>query len=182
MPTPDYDAARDEYDPRRIGLRVKLLWVAESRPASGAYFYISPTTGKDSLFRETMKALGWWPVDEPMPARTEKERYLTCFQKCGYLLEDIVQRPVNKGLSRSQRTQAIQDGVQPLLGKLREIDPEHIIIIKGPVYEELTPALLKSRFGSRLLNQGPIPFPGSNHAIEYRNAIVSLLDRVPPCE
>ncbi len=53
-----YRAAREAYRPHRIS----VLFIAESPPTSGGYFYFEKTVGKDHLFRETMKALGLWTL------------------------------------------------------------------------------------------------------------------------
>ncbi len=54
-----YRAAREAYRPERV----RVLFIAESPPASGGFFYFVETIGKDHLFRETMKAVALWPVD-----------------------------------------------------------------------------------------------------------------------
>ncbi len=53
----DYAVARNKYRPSKV----EVLWIAESPPSSQGFFYFEKTTGKDHLFRETMKAVGIWP-------------------------------------------------------------------------------------------------------------------------
>ncbi len=53
-----YRVAREAYRPERV----RVLLIAESPPASGGFFYFPETIGKDHLFRQTMKAMGLWPV------------------------------------------------------------------------------------------------------------------------
>ncbi len=70
-----YAEARNKYRPDRIG----VLFVAESPPSSGGYFYFENTTGKDHLFRETMKALGFWEEEKSMPKGLDKKPLLEKF-------------------------------------------------------------------------------------------------------
>jgi hypothetical protein len=59
--------------------KTKLLIVAESPPASGGYFYFDRATGKDSFFRETMKALRLFPEDNRMKKGFDKTPLLEEF-------------------------------------------------------------------------------------------------------
>ena len=60
-----YILARNKYKPDEV----EILFIAESPPASGSYFYFPETTGKDSLFNSTMKALDLYPENKVMKKR-----------------------------------------------------------------------------------------------------------------
>lgn len=55
MKTSDYTRARERYHPSKV----EVLWIAESPPAGGGYYYFEKATGQNpvDLFSETMKAL-----------------------------------------------------------------------------------------------------------------------------
>jgi len=55
-PKDKYTVSRNKYKPNKVN----VLLIAESPPSSGGYFYSETTIGKDHLFRETMKVLGFW--------------------------------------------------------------------------------------------------------------------------
>src|ERR671925_2069621 len=89
---PKYLVHREKYRP----YRVNVLFVAESPPTSGSYFYFPHTNGKDHLFSETMRALGLWKVGLPMRKGVDKKSLLTEFQSRGYFLVDVCGSPVDK--------------------------------------------------------------------------------------
>src|SRR5260370_35970240 len=68
-----YSVARNKYKPRRVN----ILFIAESPPSSGGYFYSEKTIGKDHLFRETMTALEFWPSGRPMRKDCDKRSMST---------------------------------------------------------------------------------------------------------
>jgi hypothetical protein len=76
--------------------RVKILLIAESPPASGEHFYIDRATGTDSLFRETMKALGLFPEDMKMSKGFDKLCLLKEFQSQDFFVIDASYKPVNR--------------------------------------------------------------------------------------
>ncbi len=53
-----FDVKREAYRPEKV----RVLFIAESPPASGGLVYFPETIGKDPLFRETMKAVALWLV------------------------------------------------------------------------------------------------------------------------
>src|SRR5713226_389413 len=94
-----YSVARNKYKPRRVN----ILFIAESPPSSGGFFYFGKTIGKDHLFRETMKALELWPRNEPMPRGVDKRSMLQRFQSMGFYLLDTCTFPVDKLGPRNRR-------------------------------------------------------------------------------
>src|SRR5467141_2737213 len=87
-----FNRARRKYRPRKV----RFLLIAESPPSSGGFFYFETTIGKDHLFRETMKALKFWPEGEPMRRGVDKRLMLQRFQTLGFYLLDTCTFPLNK--------------------------------------------------------------------------------------
>ncbi len=151
-----------------------MLWIAESPPTSGSYFYFEEATGHDHLFRETMRAVKFWPEDEKMLKGTDKRPLLEKFQSKGYFLVDTSPYPVDK-LQDGKRNEALVEGL-PALGRLVErLNPSGVIIVKSNVY-----ALARKMLGSmgmedRVLNKESLPFPTHGRQKSYRTRIHQLL-------
>src|SRR5438552_17847745 len=101
----DYRDARERYRPSKID----VLWVAESPPVGGGYFYFETTSSHNHLFRDTMKALYWWPETETMHAGTNKIPYLKKFHNHGYFLIDSSEKPLNDIKKDRQRKPVISE-------------------------------------------------------------------------
>ena len=165
-----FRAARDQYRPGRV----KLLWIAESPPTSGSYFYFQKTTGGDHLFRETMRAVGLWPAGEIMKKGIDKQPLLERFQSKGFFLIDTCSYPVDK-LPDGQRRRAIIDGTSSVLQMVSELNPNGIIIVKSNIYDPVKDALESSGFAGKILNQRPLPFPSHGRQQSYRKRISDIL-------
>lgn len=180
---PDFDfeavtAAREEFNPKRLGESVKVLFVAEAIANSGRwdeypYFYFKkqrPTIS--SLYMQTMQAVFGDGVDY---GACEKENYLEQFQSLGYYLLDAARCPVDKlRLSKPKRNTVIKNCAEThLIPEIRELKPASTILIKKNVFETLQPLLVKE--GVNILNKSPIPFPGSGRQAEYRRRIRECL-------
>lgn len=156
----------------RLGLPIEVLWIAESPPAGGGYFYFERTSARNHLFRETMKALGWWPLDAPMRAGLDKSLYLGRFQEDGNFLIDLAPEPVNR-LSDAKREAALRKNVPRMMAQVNTLRPKNVLIIKQNVFEILYPAMQSSGF--TVLNKEPIPFPSHGWQAEYRSKIQELV-------
>lgn len=169
---PDFTTSRERYNPRNQGTPIRVLWIAESPPAGGGYFYFD-TTSKNHLFRETMRGLGWWPEDETMSAGIDKTPYLRRFQKAGHFLVDLSYVPVNK-MGRNEKERVLRRSIPRLLNDLEALDPQKILIVKATLFDLLSSRIGETRFGPRVLNTGPIPFPSHGGQKRYREEIRKL--------
>lgn len=168
-----YSSAREFYRPNRI----RLLFIAESPPSSGGYFYFTRTIGKDHLFRETMKALDLWPQSQRMRKGIDKRPYLHQFMKMKFFLIDTCDRPVDK-LPRKSRTLQISKGASTIAARVRKLTPAKIVVVKKTVFGPVRNALRNADLDSKLLNDKPIPFPSHGHQATYRNQLRRLARRI----
>lgn len=168
-----YISARDKWKPDAV----KFLIIAESPPASGGYFYFPETTGKDSLFNATMKALDIYPERKVMPKGLDKTRMLAKFQARGFFLVDVSYSPIAK-LSRKEMRKAIKKGIPAVIAKVRELNPDGIIIIKKSLFEPVKAALEEAGFGGKILNEKAVPFPSSGNQRTYRRVLRVLTARM----
>jgi len=153
---------------------VKLLWIAESPPTSGSYFYFQRTTGKDHLFRETMRAVGLWPEKEIMKKGLDKQSLLERFRSKGYFLIDTCSYPVDK-LPDRERRRAILHGTSGVVQLVSELNPDGIIIVKSNIYEPVKHALETWGLAEKILNQKPLPFPSHGRQQSYRKQISNIM-------
>jgi hypothetical protein len=125
--SPEYltenEALRSRYRPDRV----RLLFVGESSPASGRFFYRADS----NLFRATRDAFVW--AFGPMPNGGE---FLAEFRSRGAWLVDMSDRPVNRQRGRP-RAAAVDAGIERLADTIAATQPERVIAVKstleGPV-------------------------------------------------
>jgi len=79
-----YFHLRNKYRPENI----KIVYVLESPPASGKYFYNEEGSINEPLFSAMMKLLNFNPQN--------KREGLTYFANSGHFLVDAIYEPVNK--------------------------------------------------------------------------------------
>ena len=162
----DLSRARRKYRPRKV----LFLLIAESPPSSGGFFYFATTIGKDHLFRETMKALEFWPEDEPMRRGVDKRSMLRRFQSMGLYLLDTCVFPVDK-LRPKERGKAVLSQTPRLVNDVIKANPPHIFIVKSSIFSPVSIALREAGLLTRVLNTGPVPFPSHGNQRIYRSML-----------
>ena len=166
MHNPEYYLRRRRvYKPADI----KLIFVAESPPISGKYFYDPKGLPSEPLFMELLRA-------------TLKKRYLTkaegleAFKKAGYLLVDATYKPLNHNLMLKRKIE-LGRNLPVLINDLRRLKHGknvNIILIKANICRLLEEPLLAAGFN--VINNGAIvPFPSTGHQVEFRRIVAPLL-------
>src|SRR6266849_3922515 len=168
----DFNRSRRKYRPRKV----RFLFIAESPPSSGGFFYFGTTIGKDHLFRETMKALELWPRNEPMRKGIDKRRILRRFQAMGFYLLDTCVFPVDK-LRQSERRKAVLSQTGRLVRDVIEANPVHILIVKSSIFTPVSLALREAGLWARVLNTRPVPFPSHGNQRIYRSMLRHALSK-----
>ncbi len=166
----NYRSAREKYMP----VRVRVLFVAESPPNSGSFFYFRRTNGRDNLFRETMRALGFWKVGVPMRKDMDKTGLLGEFRSRGFYLIDVCGTPVDK-LPPTLRSKRVVQGLEPLLEQVRRLRPRRVLVVKVSIYDKVKAALAAAGFAGRLVNRRPIVFPSHGNQEKYRRQLRNYL-------
>jgi hypothetical protein len=160
----DYLRLRGRYHPKHA----KIIFVLESPPKSGLYFYNPDGLISEPLFRAMMK-----DVLEIQPK--SKHEGLTEFAAHGYLLIDATYTPVN-GLSSDARDAVIEKDFPLLVEELhRYADSEtKLVLVKVNVCRLLEPRLVERGFSA--LNRGTrIPFPSTGQQNKFRNLVRPML-------
>lgn len=104
-----YREAREKYKPKPI----EVLWIAESPPDAGRYFYFETFTPPGYLFRYTMEALNLVDDTTAFAEGMDKAPLLKRFRDCGNYLVDLSERPVNGRGPRSLRERICSSSVSP---------------------------------------------------------------------
>ena len=112
--TLDRENAREQYRPRHL----TILFVGESPPASGGYFYF----GKGTVFASTQRAF----AQAFQRTFSNPAEFFRFFQHSGCFLEDLSHDPVDN-LASLERERAIIGCIDSLAHRLRESQPEFII-------------------------------------------------------
>jgi hypothetical protein len=166
-----YAQLRAAYKPEKV----RLLLVGESAPASEGpnrrFFYSSPLTQADNLYRGVIEALYY---EKPGSAGDSKENWLRRLQTDGVFLIDLVPFPVNK-LTSGARSRALREAVPDCLARIGELRPEGVLVCHGPTFSALRGGLLQS--GAPLLHDEPIPFPLGNYRGRFCEMVREVVGR-----
>jgi hypothetical protein len=151
---------RERYWPAPI----RVLFVGESPPAGGTFFY----RGDSNLARYTRAAFSNVYGEEFETG----ESFLRFFQSLGCYLDDLCLDPVNH-LSKSERKRARSRHVPGLGVRLREIAPEAIVV----VMKEISPhvQLAASQAGLTDVVYYSLPFPALGNQHRYTSKLVGVL-------
>jgi len=165
MKRKDYLKLREKYLPKKI----RVVFILESPPVSGSYFYNPNGEVTEPLFRAMMECV---LQIEP----STKHEGLEKFMKSGYILVDATYTPVNY-LSNTQRNKVILSSYPLLIKDLRRLFNDRkvkIILVKANVCRLLEKDLLNDGFN--VLNKGlMIPSPASGQQNRFCTKIKKLI-------
>jgi hypothetical protein len=163
-----YARAAAKYRPRKTW----ALFVAEAPPNSlDRYFYFEETKRADWLWIVLMKGLYGSEWGETKSERLRKRMWLERFRKDGFQLIDALKEPVS-GPSK-KRTALIRSAGPALVREIKELAPEHVILIKATVYDALSQRLRDA--GLPVVNIGGLPFPSSGRQTEFADEFRRLM-------
>ena len=161
-----YLKLRNKYLPDTL----RIIFVLESPPASGKYFYDETGLTTESLFNEMMKTLHYKPV--------EKKNGLEFFKNQGFFLVDSTYKPVNK-MKGKEREAAILSDFDNLVDDLEVINgiKSPLILIKANICRLLEDKLKLKGFN--VLNEGiVVPFPSSGQQKRFHLEISKVLKKI----
>jgi hypothetical protein len=125
---------------------LKLLFIGESPPASGRFFY-QQDSGLYRAIRDTFRIAD--------PAITDAN-FLTVFQGAGCYLIDLCGRPVDQ-LGAEERRAACRAGEARLARMLEELQPREIVVMVRSIRRNVEQACLRSGWDGPVLE---LPYPG----------------------
>lgn len=168
MEKEDYLTLRNKYFPKLL----KYVFVLESPPASGKYFYDDQGSISEPLFSAMMKLLNCKPRN--------KRDGLDYFADTGHFLVDATYEPVNK-FSDKIRDKKILENYENLVADIESLgSPTQLefILVKANVCR-----LLESRLsdkGFKVRNKGiVIPFPSTGQQSNFSKEIKKIYETQP---
>src|ERR1700722_6041718 len=154
------EAVRTKFRPERI----VTLFVGESAPHSGAFFYL----GNTSMARNMKRAMS----DAGLSAGGD---FLERFKAYGWYLDDLVLAPINH-LPPSSRKQRWRQSQQSLANRIAEYRPRAILTlllgIRAVIESAATAAGSDAAFFA-------VPFPGNGQQERFRREIARILPLLP---
>lgn len=163
-----YIAKRDKYKPDQI----RAIFILESPPKSGKYFYDEDGEPSEPLFKAMMEVIDSKPAD--------KVSGLAEFAKRGLLIIDASYTPVNHHKDGKYRDEKVMVWYPALKKDLIKLSPDSnipLILVKANICRLLEAPLKKDGF--KAVNDGVIiPFPSTGQQGKFRKQIAEVLGRV----
>ena len=159
-----YETLRDHYKPDNV----EVLFVGESRPQGGTFFY----QGDSALYRETKRAFNEFFGEYVFSLNRFKS--LRCW------LYDICENPVND-LGDRERKAEIQLNTPRLIETIETLNPKTIIVCKKKFVEpEIRNSIIMNNYceGESIFF---LPFPGQGNQTKYREGLVNALGEISLC-
>jgi hypothetical protein len=148
-------------------MRVCVLFVAESPPASGKFFYVNSgmTTFTSRAF-EKARGISFCSADD----------FLEYFKDSGCYLVDLTETPVNK-LKGTIREENLVLGVNSLAERIKLMRPEVVVCVLKKIEKHVEKAVIQSGVS---LTTYITPFPGNGHQNKYISALAEILTKHLP--
>jgi len=159
-PEESVEPVRASYLPKRI----LTLFVGESAPRSGAFFYYNNTAMSRNIER-AMKAAGLG----------RDGNFLECFKAYGWYLDDLVLTPVN-GLETSLRKKKCQNAQTSLAARISKYRPSAIVSLLLSIRENVEVAANTAGSNAQLF---AVPFPGNGQQARFLKEMSRILPQLP---
>ena len=160
-----YINLRQKYLPKRI----KIIFLLESPPVSGDFFYDPAGRTTEQLFSSMMKL-----IDYQLKSKADG---LAEFARQHYVLADATYSPVNQIKNERKRNEKILRDLPNLIDDLRSMIGRRrvkLILVKANICRMLEEPL--KAVGFKVINNGiMVPFPGSGQQKNFFKAIKQIL-------
>jgi hypothetical protein len=153
------EAIRKRFLPERI----TTLFVGESAPHSGDFFYCGNTAMSSHMKRAVELAFG------------ETDDFLERFQAYGWYLDDLVLEPVNH-LRKLERLTKCFDAREGLADRIRVYKPEAIVSLLKSIEPFVNDAAKTA--GSNAPRYG-LPFPGMGQQKRFQAGMAAIIQKLP---
>lgn len=159
------EATRLSYRPKRI----VTLFVGESAPAGGTFFYY----GNSGLTRYMRKA-----IESAFPdfvTFNNDQDFLKRFRSYGWYLDDLVRTPVNR-LEPAARKASHRKAQSSLAQRIAEYRPRAIVSLLKSIKDVVERAAVEARSSAELHS---VPFAGFGRQGEFLIEMERLLPMLP---
>ena len=163
----EIEELRKDWNPRNVRVRIKVLFVGESPPKSGRFFYNRNSVLYYATFRAFSRV---FRITEP--------EFLEFFQKSGCYLYDVLKTPGEKikKVNKSTLNQAKED----LKNFIRNTRPDVVIIVHKGVYEKIKgeETLSQLRKEGIIKSFYSLSFPNMGLFNEYVEGLCNVLNEL----
>ena len=149
--------------------RVRVLFVGESAPAGGTFFYFA----NSNLYEYTQKA--FQQVFGPKCGRGVS--FLEFFKDHEFFLDDLCLSPVNN-LDTPARGLVCKQAIPSLSTRIRDYQPEVVAIVKMDIEHYVRDALIRADLGS--VPYRTFPFPAMSYQWRYVAEMAEFLRSLSP--
>ena len=155
------EALRRSFQPSKV----KLLFIGESPPASGRFFY----SGDSGLYRAMRD------VFRTLDPSISNATFLQTFRVSGCYLVDLCREPVDKLPPRLRRAACVV-AEKPLARIIARVQPRMIATLVRSIEGNVTRALERGRWKGPIFN---LPYPGrsSRHRTSFGYQLLPTLRR-----
>jgi len=151
---------RRKYKPKRT----RVLFIGESAPAGGTFFY----RGDSNLARHTKEAFA---VAFNRSFEDDNE-FLDFFKSTGCYLDDLCLVPVNKE-APVERSRCWEKGIEPLSRRMRKAKPKAVVVVMKGIRRHVERAAIRAGIDPAALHT--LPFPTRGRQKCYVESLVGLL-------
>lgn len=139
--------------------RIMTLFVGESGPASGRFFYY----GNSTLYRAMERVLG------------NRETFFDDFKRKGFYLDDLVLTPINK-LERRERSRLRQQAIPKLAKRLIEYKPKAVVVVMRAIQP-----MVREAMNVAGISYEPycVPHPAFGNWNRFCNEMTEIIDSLP---
>ena len=153
------EAIRKRFIPERI----TTLFVGESAPHSGDFFYCGDNAMLSHMKRAVELAFG------------KSDDFLKSFQAYGWYLDDLVLEPVNH-LPKPQRIAKCLSAQKNLADRIKAYQPKAIVSLLKSIEPIVSAAAIEA--GSNVPRYG-VPFPGMGQQPRFQAEMASIIQKLP---
>jgi len=157
----DRELLRKNFKPNRVS----LLFVGESPPESDTFFYQE----NSFLHRYTRDAF----IEAGLYTNNPEQPFVCRFQDLGCYLVDLCDSPLNH-LPMGERKRARKDGVNPLAGVIKTLNPQAIISTPRAIEQQVKCAI---NMAQAHLYHRSLPFPAMSHQKRYTSELSDVLNQ-----
>jgi hypothetical protein len=141
---------------------VRVLFVGESAPASGAFFY----RGSTQRAHYMAQAFG------------AGADFLDWFKRSGCYLDDLVLHPINRH-TRHERKEAHQQAIEPFSSRVRSYQPQAVVTLLVTIQPAVSEALRQAGY---LGSHHVVPFPGNGQQKRFLSEMAQIIPTLPLSE
>lgn len=142
--------------------RVMVLFVGESPPDGGTFFYKANSV----LYYSMKESLG------------VAEDFLAEFKERCFFLDDLVLYPVNK-MEQNERQKHRRKGVSSLARRMIDYQPAAIVVVMCAIESMVIDAMREA--GSQHVPHYVTPFPGRYHRKRFQERMAEIIPKLPTC-